>query len=160
MATFVLLHSELDNDIRENVIKTKEEISNGKRVDWAWSCGNTKGIEVGDEIFIQRTGKYSGYFAYGIAVAADEEFQLKRTDDKYRDFSEVYISPDFDSYENSFVILVEIHSVVDYDYPLEKKKLKALPEFTNIFLDFRRSGCQLKPDIAEALFREWEKHSM
>jgi len=155
MATFVLLHSELERDIRENVIKTKEEISKGETVDWAWSCGNTQGIKVGDEIFIQRTGKHSGYFAYGVAVAADEEYQLRLTDEKYRDLSEAYLT---ESYRNGFVILVEIHSVVDYNYPLEKKKLKALPEFTNVFLDFRRSGCELKPDVAEALFREWEKH--
>ena len=157
MATFVLLHNELDNDIRECLSEAKNEISNGNPPDWDWSCATTKGIQVGDKIFIQRTGKPGGYFAYGVAVAADEEFQLRLTDEKYQDFSEVYLT---ESYRNGFVILVEIHSVVDYDYPLEKKKLKALPEFENVFLDFRRSGCQLKPDVAEVLFREWEKHSM
>lgn len=157
MATFVLLHNELDNDIRECLSEAKNEISNGNLPDWDWSCATTKGIQVGDKIFIQRTGEPNGYFAYGVAVAADEEFQLRLTDEKYRDFSEAYLT---ESYRNGFVILVEIHSVVDYDYPLEKKKFKALPEFANVFLDFRRSGCKLQPDVAEALFREWEKHSM
>lgn len=151
MATFVLLHHELDNDIRECLSEAKNEISNGNPPDWDWSCATTKRIQVGDKIFFQRAGKPGGYFAYGVAVAADEEFQLKG------DFDKTYLN---ESYRNGFVILVEIHSVVDYDYPLEKKKLKELPEFANVFIDFRRSGCELKPDVAEALFREWEKHSM
>lgn len=158
MATFVLLHNELDNDIRECLSEANKEISNGNPPDWDWSCATTKGIQVGDKIFIQRAGKPGGYFAYGVAVAADEEYQLRKLKDaRYKDFSETYLK---DCYRNGLVILVEIHSVVDYDYPLEKKKLKALSEFENVFLDFRRSGCKLKPDVAEALFREWEKHSM
>jgi tetratricopeptide (TPR) repeat protein len=151
MATFVLLHNELDNDIREYLDEAKNEISEGNLINWDWSCATTKGIKVGDKIFFQRAGKPGGYFAYGVAVAADKNDQLKG------DFSEAYLK---DCYRNGFVIWVEIHSVVDYDYPLEKKKLKALPEFANVFLDFRRSGCKLQPDVAEALFREWEKHSM
>ncbi|MBV6622244.1 MAG: hypothetical protein KI793_04690 [Rivularia sp. (in: Bacteria)] len=158
METFVLLHNELDNDIRECLDETKNEISKGNLINWDWSCATTKGIKVGDKIFFQRAGKPGGYFAYGVAVAADEKDQLRKIKDvRYQDFSETYRK---DCYRNGFVIWVEIHSVVDYDYPLEKKKLKALPEFTDVFLDFRRSGCKLQPDVAEALFREWEKHSM
>ncbi|MEB3216017.1 MAG: tetratricopeptide repeat protein [Nostocales cyanobacterium 94392] len=158
METFVLLHNELDNDIRGYLGRAKKDISKGNRIKWDWSCATTKGIKVGDKIFIQRAGKPGGYFAYGVAVAADKKRQLRETKDvRYQDFSEAYLK---DCYRNGFVIWVEIHSVVDYNYPLEKKKLKELPEFTDVFLDFRRSGCKLKPDIAEALFREWEKHSM
>ncbi len=53
--------------------------------------------------FIQRAGKPSGYFAYGVAVAVDKEYQLRLTDEKYRDFSEAYL---IESYRNGFVIFV------------------------------------------------------
>ncbi len=55
MATFVLLHNELDNDIREYLDETKNEISKGNLIDWDWSCATTKKIKVGDEIFYSKS---------------------------------------------------------------------------------------------------------
>jgi tetratricopeptide (TPR) repeat protein len=160
MATFIVQYKESpENDIRESLRDAKELISNGDPSYWTWSCGNTRGIQEGDRVFIQRTGKdFNGYFAFGVAVAAVEEYQLRLTEQKYSDFSEAYVT---ESYGNSFVILLEIHSVVDIDYPLEKNKLKAMSDFKDVFLDFQRGGCEIKPDfVAQKLYSEWEKHSM
>lgn len=160
MATFIVQYRESpENDIRESLRDAKESISNGEPSYWEWSCGNTRGIQVGDRVFIQRTGRdFNGYFAFGIAVAAVEEYQLRLTEQKYSDLSEAYLT---EWYGDSFVILLEIHSVVDIDYPLEKNKLKAMSDFENVFLDFQRGGCEIKPDfVAQKLHSEWEKHSM
>ncbi|BDA74114.1 hypothetical protein CAL7716_082800 [Calothrix sp. PCC 7716] len=161
MALFILLcNEEKQPDIKEFISEAREQIIDDIELPvWSWSCGNTKGIQVGDKIFIQRTGKKpNGFFAYGVAVAADENYQLRLTEDKYNDFSEAYIT---ESYGSSYVILVEIHSVVDYDHPLERDKLKAIPNFRDVSLHFQRGGCEIKPDyLATLLYSEWEKHSM
>lgn len=160
MALFILLcNEEKQPDIREFIAEAREKINEAELPDWYWSCGNNKSIQVGDKIFIQRTGKkHNGFFAYGVAVASDEKYQLRLTDNEYTGLSEAYIT---ESYGSSFVILVEIHSIVDYDYPLEKDKLKAMPDFRDVSLHFQRGGCSIKPDELAALFySEWEKHSM
>jgi hypothetical protein len=161
MALFIFLcNEEKQPDIKEFIAEAREQIIKDIELPvWSWSCGNTKGIQVGDKIFIQRTGKKpNGFFVYGVAIAADEKYQLRLTEDKYTDFSEAYIT---ESYGSSYVILVEIHSVVDYDHPLERDKLKAIPDFKDTFLHFQRGGCEIKPDyLATLLYSEWEKHSM
>lgn len=160
MALFILLcNDEKQENIREIIAEAKEEIDNGELPCWSWSCGNTKKIQAGDRILFQRTvSEPHGWYAYGVAVEAIEEYQLRLSDEKYRDLSEVYIT---DFYGSSFCILVEIHSVVDYDYPLEKAKVKSMAEFQGISFHFQSGGCEIKPDsIADALCSEWEKHSM
>jgi tetratricopeptide (TPR) repeat protein len=160
MSTFILQHRESpENEISKILNDAKEAISNGESPVWEWSCGNTKRIEVGDRIFIQRTGEDpNGYFAFGIALAAVEECQLRLTEEKYSDLSEAYLT---EFYGDSLMILIELHSVVDFDFPLEKKKLKAMPEFRGIFLDFRGGGSEIKQDsLTKVFYSEWEKHSM
>ncbi len=160
VALFIFLcNEEALPDIRKFIAEAKKEIDDVTPPEWQWSCGNTKGIQVGDKILFQRTGKKPhGFFASGIAVAADEQYQLRLAEEKYISFSEAYIT---DNYGSSYMILVEIHTVVDYDHPLKKSQIESIPEFRDISLHFQRGGCEIKPDyLAKMLYSEWEKHSM
>jgi hypothetical protein len=104
MALFIFLcNEEKYPDIRKSIAETKKEIHDIAIPEWQWSCGNTKGIQVGDTILFQRTGKKPhGFFASGVTVAADEQYQLRLTEDKCISFSEAYIT---EKYGSSYVTL-------------------------------------------------------
>jgi hypothetical protein len=160
MALIIFLCNESKwDEAREHFKEAKEQIS--KMIPYQgfwWTAGNTRQIQVGDKFLIQRTIKDpKGYFAAGKVIAAKKEYQLRLTDKNYSDLSDAYVD-DFN--EGSFRVALETHSIVNFDFPLEIKKLKLQRQFLGANFLFRSSGCEFKTEYANCLYSEWEKHSM
>ncbi|MEH2376068.1 HNH endonuclease [Nostoc sp.] len=138
----------------------KSEISSGEDYETPWSCGNSKFIEVGDRAYFKRSGNIGneaiGFIAAGYVIAAPKAQQLKHSDKKYSDLSAAYI---FD-YAGCFFVCIKIDSVVDFDFPLEQKNLKKLPQFQGINFNFGGGGCRFNSKAAPFLDSEWENHSL
>ncbi|MEH2040461.1 HNH endonuclease [Nostoc sp.] len=141
----------------------KSEISSGQYYETSWSCWNSRFIQVGDRAYFQRSGNIgnepSGFIAAGHVIAAPEDEQLKLLDRKqYSDLSAAYISYD----GRCFAVNIQIDSVVDFDFPLEQKDLRRLPQFQGINFNFGASGRRFnsKSKASDFLNSEWEKHSL
>ncbi|HYX14207.1 MAG TPA: HNH endonuclease [Nostoc sp.] len=139
----------------------KSEISSGKYYETSWSCWNSRFIQVGDRAYFQRSGNIgnepSGFIAAGHVIAAPDDEQLKLLDRKqYSDLSAAYISYD----GRCFAVNVQIDSVVDFDFPLEQKDLRRLPQFQGINFNFGASGRRFNSKASDFLNSEWEKHSL
>jgi len=159
MATFIFLCNEIEEpDIREYIEEAKQDFSEGDFYETPWSCGNTRKIQVGDRAFLQRTGSYPhGFFAAGYVVEAPPEEQLRLKKSEYANLSSAY----FDRfYGNSFMVVLRLEAVVDFDYPLQQSSLKRLPQFQGAQFHFQQGGCEFSPACAPYLEAEWEKHSM
>ncbi|MEH2238568.1 hypothetical protein [Nostoc sp.] len=138
----------------------KSDISSGEYYETPWSCGNSKFIKVGDRAYFKRSGNIGnepiGFIAAGYVIAAPKTQQLKHSDKKYSDLSEAYI---FD-YAGCFFVCIKIDSVVDFDFPLEQKNLRKLPQFQGINFNFGGSGCRFNSKAASSLDSEWKEHSL
>ncbi|MEH1895824.1 MAG: HNH endonuclease [Nostoc sp.] len=139
----------------------KSEILSGEYYETSWSCSNSRFIQVGDRAYFQRSGNTgnepSGFIAAGHIIAAPKDYQLKVLDSKkYSDLSEAYISDN----AGCFFVYIQIDSVVDFDFPLEQKNLKELPQFQGINFNFGGGGCRFNSKAAPFLDSEWEKHSL
>ncbi|MGV0102848.1 HNH endonuclease [Nostoc sp. DSM 114167] len=139
----------------------KSEISSGEYYETSWSCSNSRFIQVGDRAYFQRSGNTgnepSGFIAAGHIIAAPKDYQLKVLDSKkYSDLSEAYISDN----AGYFFVYIQIDSVVDFDFPLEQKNLRRLPQFQGINFNFGGGGCRFNSKAAPFLDSEWEKHSL
>ncbi|MBD2522034.1 HNH endonuclease [Nostoc sp. FACHB-133] len=139
----------------------KSEISSGQYYETSWSCWNSRFIQVGDRAYFQRSGNIgnepSGFIAAGHVIAAPEDEQLKLLDRKqYSDLSAAYISYD----GRCFAVNIQIDSVVDFDFPLEQKDLRRLPQFQGINFHFGASGRRFNSKASDFLNSEWEKHSL
>lgn len=159
MATFIFLCNEVEEpDIREYIEEAKQDFSEECFHEVTWSCGNTRKIQVGDRAFLQRTGSYPhGFFAAGYVVEAPPEKQLRLKKSEYANLSPAY----FDRfYGNSFMVVLRLEAVVDFDYPLQQASLKRLPQFKGAQFHFQQGGCEFSPAHASYLESEWEKHSM
>lgn len=159
MATFIFLCNEVEEpDIREYIEEAKQDFSEECFYETTWSCGNTRKIQVGDRAFLQRTGSYPhGFFAAGYVVEAPPEKQLRLKKSEYANLSPAY----FDRfYGNSFMVVLRLEAVVDFDYPLQQVSLKRLPQFKGAQFHFQQGGCEFSPAHASYLESEWEKHSM
>jgi tetratricopeptide (TPR) repeat protein len=132
-------------------------LKEGESLGWTWSCGKVRKIQVGDRIFLQRTGDPPrGYFASGYTMDASQEDQLRLQNPAYQDLSEAYHNS---FYNASFKICFEIDSIVNFDFPLEIDYLKSLPQFEGC--EFKRygGGTSFNSDYAQFLEQEWEKHT-
>ncbi|WP_414517377.1 HNH endonuclease [Nostoc sp. PCC 9305] len=139
----------------------KSEISSGEYYETFWSCSNSRFIQVGDRAYFQRSGNTgnepSGFIAAGHIIAAPKDYQLKVLDSKkYSDLSEAYISDN----AGCFFVYIQIDSVVDFDFPLEQRNLRRLPQFQGINFNFGGGGCRFNSKAAPFLDSEWEKHSL
>lgn len=139
----------------------KSEISSGEYYETSWSCSNSRFIQVGDRAYFQRSGNTgnepSGFIAAGHIIAAPKDYQLKVLDSKkYSDLSEAYISDN----AGCFFVYIQIDSVVDFDFPLEQRNLRRLPQFQGINFNFGGGGCRFNSKAAPFLDSEWEKHSL
>ncbi|MEH1796807.1 HNH endonuclease [Nostoc sp.] len=139
----------------------KSEISSGQYYETSWSCWNSRFIQVGDRAYFQRSGNIgnepSGFIAAGHVIAAPEDEQLKLLDRKqYSDLSAAYISYD----GRCFAVNIQIDLVVDFDFPLEQKDLRRLPQFQGINFNFGASGRRFNSKASDFLNSEWEKHSL
>lgn len=139
----------------------KSEISSGEYYETSWSCSNSRFIQVGDRAYFQRSGNTgnepSGFIAAGHIIAAPKDYQLKVLDSKkYSDLSEAYISDN----AGCFFVYIQIDSVVDFDFPLEQKNLKNLPQFQGINFNFGGGGCRFNSKAAPFLDSEWKQHSL
>ncbi|MDZ7953236.1 HNH endonuclease [Nostoc sp. DedQUE09] len=139
----------------------KSEISSGQYYETSWSCWNSRFIQVGDRAYFQRSGNIgnepSGFIAAGHVIAAPKDEQLKLLDRKqYSDLSAAYISYD----GRCFAVNIQIDSVVDFDFPLEQKDLRRLPQFQGINFNFGASGRRFNSKSAQFLDSEWKEHSL
>jgi len=159
MAAFIFLCNEVEEpDIREYIEEAKQDFSEGDFYETPWSCGNTRKIQVGDRAFLQRTGSYPhGFFATGYVVEAPPEQQLRLKRSEYANLSPAYFGR---FYGNSFMVVLRLEAVVDFDYPLQQASLKRLPQFKDAQFHFQQGGCEFSPAHASYLESEWEKHSM
>jgi hypothetical protein len=153
MATIILLCNERDEpDIRDSV----KDAQTGVSRNWLWSCGNVKKIQVGDRIFIQRTGSEPrGFFASGYTVEAPQEERLCLLDPAYKKLSAAYCDT---RYGQSLMIYLEIDHITEFDTPLEIEHLRKLPQLREC--NFHRQGGGTAFDDAFAPFLEdaWAKH--
>jgi hypothetical protein len=138
-----------------------QEISLGNYFVTAWSCGNSKFIEVGDRAYFKRTGNMgnepTGFIAAGYVIPAPENQQLKLLDKyKYSNLSAAYIYDD----DGCFYVYIKIDSVVDFDFPLDQRYLKKLPKFQGVNFNFGGGGCRFNSSAAPFLDSEWDKHSL
>ncbi|NEU80688.1 DUF3883 domain-containing protein [Nostoc sp. UIC 10630] len=158
MKTLIFLCNENSEiDIRDDIKDAKQEITAGEFYYTTWSCGNNTRIEVGDKAYFKRTGsRPHGFFAAGKVVAALKEYQLK-TQNEYKNLSEAYLNS---FYGNSFMVVVQIDSVVDFDQPLEQEKLRYMPQFRGANFTFMQGGCKFDERFCESLDSAWENHSM
>jgi hypothetical protein len=158
MGTVILQCNEKNEpDVRSWIFQVQRELQQGESLAWTWSCGRVRKIQVGDRIFLQRTGNPPrGYFASGYTTSAVEEEQLRLQDPAYQDLSEAYHSS---FYGSSFKICFNIDSIVNFDFPLQIDYLQSLPQFEGCkFIRFG-SGTSLDSDYAQFLEEEWEKHA-
>ncbi|MBD2363858.1 HNH endonuclease [Anabaena minutissima FACHB-250] len=157
METIIFLcNSTINKELPKSL---KSEISLGNYCKFAWSCGNSKFIKVGDRAYLQKTGSVgnesNGFIAAGHVIAAPENKQLNRLK-KYSVLSEAYFLDD----AGCFYVYIQIDSVVDLDFPLEQKYLKTLPQFQGANFNFGGGGCRFNSKAASFLDSEWEKHSL
>ncbi|MEH2420094.1 MAG: HNH endonuclease [Nostoc sp.] len=146
---------------RELPALIKLEISSGQYYETSWSCWNSRFIQVGDRAYFQRSGNNgnepSGFIAAGHVIAAQKDDQLKLLDSKkYSDLSAAYMYYD----DGCFAVNIRIDSVVDFDFPLEQKDLRKLPQFQGINFNFGASGRRFNSKATQFLDSEWEKHSL
>ncbi|UYD31097.1 DUF3883 domain-containing protein (plasmid) [Tolypothrix sp. PCC 7712] len=158
MATFIFLCNEdTEIDIRDQIEDAKEQIASGEFYDTPWSCGNSTKIKIGDRAYLKRTGnRPHGFFAAGKVVAAPEGYQLRKQGE-YKHLSEAYLNS---FYGNSFMVLLHIDSVVNFDQPLEQEKLRYMPQFRGANFTFMQGGCEFIARFCEDLDSAWEEHSM
>jgi tetratricopeptide (TPR) repeat protein len=157
--TFNLGDSEIstNQDLCRHIQTT---LSTGEFMYLSWSCANTKRIQVGDQAYLVRSNSSpTGIIASGIVVEGLEDDQLRNLDSRYADLSAAYV----DHTENTYYVCLEIDSVVDFDFPLEQRTLRQLPEFRGVNFQFQGSGKQFAPEnphALQSLTSEWEKHSL
>ncbi|MDM9584289.1 DUF3883 domain-containing protein [Nostoc sp. GT001] len=158
MKTLIFLcNDNSEIDIRDDIQDAKREITAGEFYYTTWSCGNNTKIEVGDKAYFKRTGsKPHGFFAAGKVVPALKEYQLKKQNE-YKNLSEAYLNS---FYGNSFMVVVQIDSVVDFDQPLEQERLRCMPQFRGANFTFMQGGCKFDERFCESLDSAWEDHSM
>lgn len=159
MATIIFLCDSIRNTELPSLIKS--EISSGKYHRLWWSCGNSRFIKVGDRAYLQSSGnvgnKPSGFIAAGHVIAAPKSQQLKELNrSKYSDLSEAYLK----DRAGRLFVYIQIDSVVDFNCPLEQKKLRTMPEFQGVNFNFRGGGARFNSKAAASLDSEWEKHSL
>lgn len=158
MKTLIFLCNEdTEIDIRKNIEDAKKQIASEEFYDTTWSSGNSTKIKVGDRAYLKRTGsKPHGFFAAGKVVAASKGYQL-REQDEYNHLSEAYFNS---FYRNSFMVVLRIDSIVNFDQPLEQEKLKCMPQFEGANFKFQQGGCEFDERFCESLDSAWEAHSM
>jgi HNH endonuclease len=153
MATITLLCNERDEpDIRDSV----KDAQTGTSYNWTWSCGRVKKIQVGDRIFIQRTGAGPrGYFASGHTVEAPREERLCLLDIAYKKLSAAYCDT---RYNQSLMVHIRIDNVTEFDTPLEIEHLKKLPQFGGCNFHRQGGGTAFDETFAPFLEDAWAKH--
>lgn len=158
MDTVILQCNERDEPgVRSWILEVQGELKEGESLDWTWSCGRVRKIQVGDRIFLQRTGDPPrGYFASGYTMDASQEEQLRLQNPAYQDLSEAYHNS---FYNNSFKICFKIDSIVNFDFPLEIDYLESLPQFDGCKFKRQGGGTSFNSDYAQFLEQEWEKHT-
>ena len=134
------------------------EIEEGTPSWITWSAGNVKSVEVGDRIYLKKTGQGKrGFIAAGFVVKADPANRLNRLNrsPEYSQYSDAYYQHFFN---DSPTVAIELTSVVALDSPLEDSFLISLPAMKGINLVRYGSGQKLGAQYEKALDIEWENH--
>jgi|GEM_PF-1734281 len=137
----------------------KSKISQEEYFFTEWRCANNKSIQVGDRAYmVKTTEEPRGFFASGRVVPAPEELQLRRSSE-FSDLSAAYNDTD----GRNYWVYLALDSVVDFDSPLEQKKLKLQPIFKDVNFYFAGGGKRFAPDnsaAVKALASQWESHCL
>src|SRR6476469_2239849 len=116
--------------VEDEIKQAKELLAKGGIHRGAWTCGSVKSIEVNDTAYFKRVGSEPlGFFAYGRVIAAEKEYQLRLLEEDYSNVSEAYEVCYDDEGNVILAVAYEWYSVVDYNQPLEIKRLKEDLEF-------------------------------
>ncbi|MBD2495812.1 HNH endonuclease [Nostoc sp. FACHB-280] len=138
----------------------KSEISSGNSYILSCNCWNSRFIQVGDRVYLQRSGNVgnepSGFIASGYVIAAPKNKQLKFLDSKYSELSEAYS----DAYYEGFFVDIKIDTVVDFDFPLQQKHIEELSQFQGVNLYFVRGGSRYNSQAAPFLELVWKQHTL
>lgn len=137
----------------------KEILSGGEFAYVNWSCANTKKIQVGDKAYLLRSNSPpTGIIASGVVVAGPEDDQLRNRIRRYDNLSAAYV----DYYGETLYVRLRIDTVVDFDFPLEQRTLKPLPQFQDVNFKFQGGGKLFAPGnpaALETLASKWDEHS-
>lgn len=131
---------------RDDLDTKIESIRRGRRIVDRWSCGNSKNIQVGDQIYLMRLGKEPrGIFAAGTVVRSpyedihwNVEKQLKGEPASYIDFAyETLLDP-------------------ETDMILSRDLLKSDPELSLMHWDSQLSGISIRSEIIRKFESKWQ----
>jgi tetratricopeptide (TPR) repeat protein len=159
MVTRIFLCDEqVEPEIRDFLAEAIEDIAEGEQYIITWSSANIQTVKVGDRAYFKRIGSsLQGYFASGVIVPADREYQLRLKSPRYRELSEAY---DIDSSPNNFRVWVAIDALVSYDEPLRIEKLRQLPQFEGMPLEPQTEAGVFREEYVRLLDREWDRFSL
>lgn len=130
---------------RDDLDTKIEDIRRGRRVVDRWSCGNSKNIRVGDQIYLMRLGKEPrGIFGVGTVVRSPYEDVHWNVEKQNRGELASYV--DF-AYET----LLD----PEVDMILSRSFLKSDPDFSIMHWDSQLSGISIKSEIIGKLESEW-----
>lgn len=140
-------------EVQSEIEDAKSLLAKGEPHISGWTCAKIQSICVHDKAYFYRVGAQPcGFFACGIIVPEDREYQIKKNrssdfghlslaySDSHYDENYRKLSKDTVLDEYGLAIKYRWFSVVDYDKPLAGKLLKSMPEFNGYKFLFRQSG--------------------
>jgi len=152
-----LCNEQTEPEIRDFIREAIADIAEGEQYIVTWNCGNIQTLKVGDRAYFKRIGSANqGYFASGIIVPADREYQLKQRSARYRELSEAY---DIDSSASNFRVWVAWDACVTFDEPLRSDYLRQLPSFQGMPLEPQTDAGVFREEYVQMLDREWERQT-
>jgi tetratricopeptide (TPR) repeat protein len=159
MVTRIFLCDErVEPEIRDFLAEAMEDIAEGEQYIITWNSANIQTVKVGDRAYFKRIGSsLQGYFASGVIVPADREYQLRLKSARYRELSEAY---DIDSSPNNFRVWIAIDAVVSYDEPLRIDRLRQQPQFDGMPLEPQTEAGVFREEYVRLLDREWDRFSL
>ena len=145
VATYLLSHNPDKSGGPDFWNEQKKLLERYGRVDFQWSCGNTRRIHPGDRVFLIRLGREPrGIFAAGWVTGRPREGKHWNPNAPAK--TTLYVDVDWDS----------VLSIEGGDQPLAVKRLEALrPPWT---WTVQRSGVQIPEELATKLERTWARH--
>lgn len=151
-----LCNEQTEPEIRDFIREAIAEINEGEPYIVTWSCGSIQTLKVGDRAYFKRIGSnIQGYFASGVVVAADREYQLRLKSARYRDLSDAY---DVDSNPTALRVWVAWDACGSFDDPLRTDELRRLPQFANLPLEPQSDAGVFREEYIRLLEPQWDRH--
>jgi tetratricopeptide (TPR) repeat protein len=151
-----LCNEQTEPEIRDFIQEAIAEINEGEPYIVTWSCGSIQTLKVGDRAYFKRIGSnIQGYFASGVVVAADPEYQLRLKSARYRDLSDAY---DVDSSPTALRVWVVWDACGSFDDPLRTDELRRLPQFANLPLEPQSDAGVFREEYIRLLEPQWDRH--